>query len=119
MPLRSVRRKSSGPTMVLRITAGVLFLYLLWLYPYTLRMMGDWISGAFWLGSPAGTLFPIPTMPGILEAIVAANAVDSFIYLALYSTCLWLLYAVFAVPFAFSPWRITTKPEAEVIWNDS
>ncbi|UCH05715.1 MAG: hypothetical protein JSW05_06005 [Candidatus Thorarchaeota archaeon] len=119
MPVRFVRRKSSRPLMVLRIVTGALFLYLLWLYPYTLRMMGDWVSGAFWLGSPPGTLFPIPTMPGMLEAIVEANPVDSFIYLAVYKTGLWLLYGVFSVPFAFSPWRITTKPEAEVIWNDS
>jgi hypothetical protein len=119
MTMRFVRRKSSGPVMVLRIAIGALFLYLLWLYPYTLRMTGDWSSGAFWLGTPPGTLFPIPTMPGLLEALAAANPVDSFIYLAIYQTGVWLLYGVFAVPYAFSPWRITTEPDAEVIWNDS
>jgi len=105
--------------MVLRIAVGALFLYLLWLFPYTLRMAGEWIGGVWWRGSPPGTLFPIPTMPGLLEAMVAANEVDTFIYLLVYKTGLWLLYGLFAVPFAFSPWRIASEPEAEVIWNDS
>jgi hypothetical protein len=118
MTLRFVRRSSSRLTVVVRIVLGGLFLYLLWLFPYTLTMNGDWTGGVWWQSSPPGTLFPIPTMPGPEMALSAANEVDSLIYLLLYKTGLWLIYGFFAVPFAFSLWTITSEQKAEVIFDE-
>ncbi len=103
----------------MRILGGSLFLYFLWLYPYTLAMMGDWVSVVMWRNAPAGSLFPIPTMPGLLDMLVQANEIDSFIYLYVFKTWLWLIYGAFAVPYALSPYRPSTKPESPAIWDDS
>lgn len=103
----------------MRILVGSLFLYLLWMFPYTLAMMGDWGSVVMWTSAPAGSLFPFPTMPGPLMMLVPANEVDSFIYLYVFKTWLWLIYGAFAGPYALSPYRPSTKPESQAIWDDS
>ncbi|UCH05355.1 MAG: hypothetical protein JSW05_04100 [Candidatus Thorarchaeota archaeon] len=118
MTPRFVRRRSSRLTFAVRIALGGIFLFLLWLYPYTLTMSGDWTGGVWWQSSPPGSLFPIPRMPGVLMALVAANEVDSLIYLLLYRTGLWLWYSLFAVPFAFSPWTVTSEDQTEVIFDE-
>jgi hypothetical protein len=43
----------------------------------------------FWTSGPAGSLFPWPTEPGMLEILVQVDGVDLFIYVYLIRS--WLL----------------------------
>ncbi|MHA2003103.1 MAG: hypothetical protein ACW975_00665 [Candidatus Thorarchaeota archaeon] len=110
--LSFVRRPINPAGSWLRILSLILILYFMWMYSASRFMSGDWISGVFWSGGPAGALFPIPMYPGILEIIVIANPVDSFLFLVLFQPGLWILLEILLAVFALSPFTISRSSDS-------
>ncbi len=107
-----VRRPLNPISSKLRILALILTPYFLWMYTASRFMSGDWTSGVFWSGGPPGALFPIPMYPGPLEIIVLANPVDSFLFLVLFQSGLWILLEILLVVLALSPFTIARSSDS-------
>ena len=110
--LSLVRRPFNPISSKLRILAIILILYLLWMYSASRFMFGDWATGVFWTGGPAGALFPIPMYPGILEILVMANPIDSFLFLVLFQSGLWIFVEIALTLFALSPYTIAMSSDS-------
>lgn len=82
------------------------------MYTASRFMSGDWASGVFWSGGPPGALFPIPMYPGPLEIIILANPVDSFFFLVLFQSGLWILLEILLVVLALSPFTIAKSSDS-------
>ncbi|MHA1925582.1 MAG: hypothetical protein ACW974_06675 [Candidatus Thorarchaeota archaeon] len=110
--LSLVRRPLNPAGSWRRILSFILMLYILWMYSASRFMFGDWTTAVFWSGGPPGALFPIPMYPGILEIIVIANPVDSFLFLFLFQTGLWISLEVLLAVLAFSPYTIARSRDS-------
>ncbi|MFX0108889.1 MAG: hypothetical protein ACFE7R_11435 [Candidatus Hodarchaeota archaeon] len=109
------RRPINPSNSIFRLASLLLSLYITWMYLVSLSMFGNWNSGVWWRNGPAGSLFPIPMYPGILDVLVAANALDSFLYLVVFQMPVWLVFVILTLLHAFSPYGIYRHTSIESI----
>jgi hypothetical protein len=107
-----VRRPYNPISSKLRILSIILMLYILWMYSASRFMSGDWVAGVWWSGGPPGALFPIPMYPGPLEIIVMANLLDSFLFLTLFQSGLWILIEILLAISALSPFTLSRSSDS-------
>ncbi len=73
---------------------------------------GNLVDGVYWSSAPAGSLFPIPYGPGVLQMLVLANPVDTFIYCAIFQSGFWLVFIILSMLYILAPFTITMKDES-------
>ncbi|MFX1368945.1 MAG: hypothetical protein ACFFAY_10130 [Promethearchaeota archaeon] len=112
MSFRIVRRELTRRRMDISAVLVVLVLYILWMSTAAQYLHGDLINGVYWSSAPAGSLFPIPYGPGVLQMLVLANPVDTFIYCAIFQSGFWLVFIILSILYILSPFTISMRVES-------
>ena len=112
MSIRFVRREMTRKRMNVSAVLVALNLYILWMLTAALQLHGDLVNGVYWNSAPPGSLFPIPYGPGVLQVLVLANPVDTFIYCALFKSGVWLVFIILSALYILSPYTIRKKAES-------
>jgi len=104
---RLVKRSFTRKSIVFRVIAGIILVYFSRIVQVSFFMGWSLYHGIYWGSGFGGSLFPIPTEPGILAVIVPANLVDSLIFGILINSGMWILIVVILVLYIISPVTIS------------
>jgi hypothetical protein len=101
---RDLNRKS----LFLRVLAIIGIAYIsVWVYMLLPFIIFQSISeGVWWSSGGPGSLFPIPSEPGIATEITPAYPSDAILYLVFLESGVWILWMLFLGLLALSPYRV-------------
>jgi hypothetical protein len=103
-------RTMTASSVLKRAVVIVILGYFIWIlkFAWSWGISGDISSGVWWTSGGPGTLFPIPSPPGILAVMTHAYPTDTFIFLVFMNDGLWILWTSLALLYVISPYRINT-----------
>jgi hypothetical protein len=111
MSIRFVKREMTKSRINISAVLMVLILYILWMSTAAVYLQGDLVSGVYWQSAPPGSLFPFPYGPGVLQMLVLANPVDTFIYCAIFNSGFWIVVIILSALYIVSPFSVTMRAE--------